>query len=325
MDKIKGPLFLAAAFGLAGTSVIAAHIVSGKLGTFTIASVSLLLAFLALVPFTFKRLAAALPRLKAAQWLSLLVQAASGIFLFRLFFLQGILRTSAGEAGLLTGAMPAFTAVLAWAVLRERVSFNAFLGIVSSVAGIFLVQGLWGRQSGLSLSHLSGNALVLAAVLSESVFNVFSRYSALKSDSLNKISIDPLVQTSLVSVIALFLCLLPAVFEDPLVKLAGLGSSGWLALGWYGVIVTAAGFVFWYAGIKRSRAFTAAAMTGCMPLTAWLLSIFLLGESQGWQQWAGGILVIAGIILIAGPVRPKRITVFQRSMVNEIDRSNRHA
>jgi drug/metabolite transporter (DMT)-like permease len=35
-----------------------------------------------------------------------------------------------------------------------------------------------------------------------------------------------------------------------------------------------------------------------MPFTAMLLSVLLLGEHAGLRQWAGGALVIAGIILI---------------------------
>jgi len=71
-----------------------------------------------------------------------------------------------------------------------------------------------------------------------------------------------------------------------------------MALLWYGLFVTALGFIFWYAGIKRCGAFTAAAFSGMMPFTSMLLSIILLSEHPGWQQWSGGILIIAGTTLI---------------------------
>ncbi|EGW40222.1 putative membrane protein [Desulfosporosinus sp. OT] len=67
---------------------------------------------------------------------------------------------------------------------------------------------------------------------------------------------------------------------------------------WYGLFVTALAFVFWYAGIKRCGAFTAAAFSGMMPFTSMLLSVIILGEHPGWQQWLGGILVIFGMVLI---------------------------
>jgi drug/metabolite transporter (DMT)-like permease len=57
-------------------------------------------------------------------------------------------------------------------------------------------------------------------------------------------------------------------------------------------------FIFWYAGIKRCTACTAAAFSGMMPFTSLILSVLVLGEYANWQQWAGGGLVILGMILI---------------------------
>jgi drug/metabolite transporter (DMT)-like permease len=54
---------------------------------------------------------------------------------------------------------------------------------------------------------------------------------------------------------------------------------------------------FWYCGIRRSEASLAAVFSGMMPLTALALSVLLLGEKPGWQQWAGGGLVVAGMLL----------------------------
>ncbi|WP_242975783.1 EamA family transporter [Desulfosporosinus sp. FKB] len=44
-----------------------------------------------------------------------------GIFLFRMFLLRGLDYTSAGEAGILAGATPAITALLAMMALKEPV------------------------------------------------------------------------------------------------------------------------------------------------------------------------------------------------------------
>ena len=97
---------------------------------------------------------------------------------------------------------------------------------------------------------------------------------------------------------ALVLCAVPSLFEAPFQKLWEIGVKEWLALIWYGVFVTALAFIFWYAGIKRCGAFTAAAYSGMMPFTSIILSILLLGEYSQWQQWLGGGLVITGMLLI---------------------------
>ncbi|MED4750460.1 DMT family transporter [Brevibacillus choshinensis] len=92
--------------------------------------------------------------------------------------------------------------------------------------------------------------------------------------------------------------MIPALFEQPNYSLSIIGWNEWLALIWYGPFVTALAFIFWYAGIKRCHVSTAAALSGMMPFSALLLSVWLLGEQAGWQQWLGGLLVILGMVLI---------------------------
>ncbi|WP_194843372.1 DMT family transporter [Paenibacillus sp. B01] len=108
----------------------------------------------------------------------------------------------------------------------------------------------------------------------------------------------PALQTALVAGMALLLSLPLAAFERPLGALATLGATEWLALLWYGPVVTAAAFGLWYAGIRRCPASTAAACSGMMPFSALLLSVLVLGEHAGWTQWSGGLLVMLGMALI---------------------------
>ncbi|MBP1760913.1 MAG: DMT(drug/metabolite transporter) superfamily permease [Firmicutes bacterium] len=307
MKEWKGPFFLFCAFSLAGTSVISARFVSGKLGTFTITAVSLLFALLILLPPSWKKLAEVIRITPARGYLVFLLQAFFGIFLFRLFLLSSLLYTSTGEAGILTGATPAITALLAIAILKEPVNEKKLAGIFSTVAGILLIQGLLSAGS-LSLKHLGGNVLVLCAAACESVFNILSRIFAIKTPPDQRNPVSPLVQTTIVTVIALLLCLIPALSERPAQLLAAAGWKEWLALLWYGMFVTALAFMCWYAGIKRCDAITAAAYSGIMPFTAMLLSAVILGEHAGWQQWSGGILVIIGMVLIGSSNAPSADT-----------------
>jgi len=297
LKEWQGPTFLFCAFSLAGTSVISARFVSGKLGTFTITAVSLSFALMLLLPLCWGKIAETIRTTSAKGFLFLSLQALFGIFLFRMFLLIGLLYTSTGEAGILTGATPAITALLAMAMLKEPTNGRKLAGIFSTVAGIFLIQRLTSANN-LSLEHLGGNMLVLCAAACESVFNIISRVSAVKTAPDQRKPVSPLLQTTIVTAIALFFCLIPALLEQPVPLLAAAGLNEWLALIWYGLFVTALAFIFWYAGILRCSAITAAAYSGMMPFTSMLLSVVILGEHAGWQQWSGGILVILGMVLI---------------------------
>lgn len=296
-ETLLGKIYLTGAFTLAGTSVVSARFVTGQLGVFTIAAVSMAFALLLLIPLSVRTLRATWRSITLRQIGAIVIESFFGMFLFRFLLLNGVARTSALEAGILTGATPAITAFLAWAFLRERVGAKTLLGIFATVTGVLLVQGIAKSGGGLSLAHVIGNLLVVGAAASESVFNILCRSSAIKKAQAGT-PIDPLLQTTLVTFSALLFCIVPALFEEPFAKLSQIGLVEWEALVWYGFFVTAAAYLCWYAGIKRSGAFTAAAFTGLMPLTSMVLSTLLLRETTDVFQWIGGGCVILGMVMI---------------------------
>lgn len=292
-----GKLYLTGAFTLAGTSVVSARFVSGTLGVFTIAAISMAFALLLLVPISYRKLAVVLKTITLRQVFQMMLEAFFGMFLFRFLLLNGVARTTALEAGILTGATPAITAFLAWIILRETVGIRAVAGIAATVLGCLLVQGIAANGLRMNAGHIIGNLLVVGAAASESTFNILCRSSVLKKAAAGT-PLDPITQTTLVTMFALLFCLIPAAFELPLQRLAQAGLVEWIALFWYGVFVTALAYLCWYAGIKRSGAFAAAAFSGLMPLTSMILSTILLREATDMFQWLGGACVIAGMLLI---------------------------
>lgn len=299
MESIKGKIYLFLGFSLAGTSVVTGRILSGKLGTFQITALSLGILLLALLPFYGRRAWQTARSLTRADWRMLVLQAVFGIFLFRVFLLFGVNRTSTAEAGLLTGATPAVTSVLAFFFLKEALNRRTVLGVACTVTGIVLLQGVSPLSLQFDGSHLAGNLLILCAAASESIFNVISRRHSAGSQSHAGADINPLVQTMLVSAFAFTLSLGPAIYLEP-AALTSLVFADWLALVWYGLVITALAFVFFYAGVKRCNAYTTAAFSGMMPMTSMLLSLLVLKETINMGQWVGGALIIASILLIAG-------------------------
>jgi drug/metabolite transporter (DMT)-like permease len=298
MRSSRGRLYLTAAFSLAGTSVVTGRFLSQTLSGFTITAVSMGVVLAGLLPFYARNTMKTVRRLSRRDWLMLLFQAAFGIFLFRMFLLLGVRLTSAAEAGILTGTTPAITAAMAYFLLREKISGPAALGVCGTAAGILLLQGnslLFVRFSG---RHLLGNVLILCAAASEAAFNVISRKHQAGKQAHSSLPIHPMVQTLLVSAIALGLSLIPAFFERPFEALPVLGAREWLALLWYGLVVTALAFACFYAGAKRCDAYAIAAFSGAMPLTAILLSQLLFHETITVIQWVGGGMILFGMTWI---------------------------
>ena len=294
-QSTQGKFYLTGAFSLAGTSVITGKLLSDKLSGFTITAVSMGILLLCLLPFYGQKTLQTARRLSPRDWLTLCFQAVFGIFLFRMFLLLGIRHTSTAEAGILTGTTPAITAVLAYIFLKERPTLFTVLGIAGTVLGIILLQGNGLSSAEFFLKHMIGNCLVMLAATSESVFNIISRRQKSRENDENRTTIHPMTQTLLVSGITLCLAAVPALLEHPFAGLRTLSITEWLALFWYGLAVTALAFAFFYAGAKRCGAYTIAAFSGVMPLTAMVLSLVFLHETPTAIQWIGSAMILLGM------------------------------
>ena len=294
----KGKLFLTGAFSLAGTSVVTGYILSAKLPVFTITVVSMGITVAVLLPIFGKKALSAIRRFTLRDWLMLLSQSVFGIFLFRMFLLFGVKHTSTVEAGILTGTTPAVTAVMAYFILKEKLTLPKGCGIAFAVSGILFLQGNSIISVSFSVSHLLGNCLVLLAACSESVFNIISRWQKRTESQASHVTIHPMVQTLLVSAITLCLSVFPAIAEAPVRSLQTLHAADWFALCWYGLFVTAIAFAFFYAGAKRCEAYTIASFSGMMPLTSMLLSLIFLHDTPTALQWIGSCLILIGMYCI---------------------------
>ena len=108
-----------------------------------------------------------------------------------------------------------------------------------------------------------------------------------------------LVAATTISVLG-FLMFLPfAAREAVRFGLARISAWDWVALAYYGLVVTVLAFVLWARGLAVVPASTAAVFTAVLPLSAVLLSYAVLGEAFAWSHLLGGACVIGGIVLLA--------------------------
>lgn len=230
-----------------------------------------------------------LPRLSARTWGIVAVQALCGSYLFNVFLLFGVRLTGAAAAGVAAATTPACMALAGWALLRERPGRRTVWGMACCAAGVAAVTLTDADGLGVSLPVLGGMGLVLAAVAAESLFLL-----------LRKTVRDPLTPLALAAVLSLFGLVYFAplgVVEAASLDWAAVSARAWWAVGYYGVMITVAAYLFWFAGVVRVSAAQAGAFTAIMPLSAVALSALLLGEPlTGWHLGGCG-LVLAGIWL----------------------------
>ena len=102
--------------------------------------------------------------------------------------------------------------------------------------------------------------------------------------------------------------LMASVFEAPLA--IPQQPMTWLACGWMGIIGMGLAVQVWYYLINEWGASRTSMVSYTFPVAAVVLGVVFLGERISWELAVGGILIIAGIVLInrLAPTKSDSIT-----------------
>jgi drug/metabolite transporter (DMT)-like permease len=192
------------------------------------------------------------------------------------------------SAGVITSAAPVVMALLARAVLGERIGKAGTVGISLAVAGLLFLN-LPGAGGGARHGQLAGNLLVLAATACEALLTIFRKTSGGRIGSITNTTVLVAMSAAMI---------LPLALRDLRgFDLAGVGTVGWLSVIYYGSVATVIAYILWGDGALRIPASRTGIATAALPVTALVLSALVLGEPLRLPHLAGCAAVIAGIII----------------------------
>jgi drug/metabolite transporter (DMT)-like permease len=236
-----------------------------------------------------------LTQMSRAQWRDLALMSLLGMVGFTVLMFEGLKRTSAADAGIITATLPAVVAVLGVALAGDRLSQRQALAVVLAVAGLAVVYAS-GAASGSSTP--TGNLLVGGAVLCEASFVLLGKRLAPPY--------RPLRLSLGANLVGLALSLPLALAELPAFDPRSVSLGMWLLGVWYSLAASVICLWLWYRGLPYVETWLAGLATAAIPLAALAMSALYLGESIGAWKLAGAALVIAGIAL--GALSPARVT-----------------
>jgi drug/metabolite transporter (DMT)-like permease len=294
--RLAGFLYLSLAMFGVGTTVVVSKIIAHGMPPFTATALRFAIAtpiFMALLRLT----RTPWPRLGRRDLALLLLQSGAGSVGYTVLVITGLKFTSAADAGVITGTLPAVTGVIAVLVLGERPGFRLAASVCLATAGILAVTIKFeGATMGLpSWQSLLGNALVLAAVACESIFLLLNK--RLRAD------VPPLAVSMFMSLFGLLISAVPAAMEILFIPSGDITAGALLGVVYYALLPTVLGFLLWYAGAARTSGMEAALFTAVLPVSAVVLAAVVLGETITTQQVIGVVFVIFAIII--GVARPK--------------------
>jgi drug/metabolite transporter (DMT)-like permease len=226
---------------------------------------------------------------------TLCLMALTGVTLFIVCSNLSLVYTTVTDASLIQASIPAVTAVLAFAILGERLDRLRLFSIGASVVGVALIV-LAGGHGGEAPNPLLGDLLMLGAVVCWAAYTILGK--ALPSTS-------RLALTAYSTLLGTVL-LIPAAAYD-LVTQAPMGVSveSWLAVLYMGAVPSASCYLLWNRALGHLDAGHAATFINLIPVVGVIGAALFLDERPAPAELAGGAVVLAGVWL-ASFDRPSR-------------------
>lgn len=238
-----------------------------------------------------------LPRLSPRELVLVVGLGLLGITLYNTLFTAGLALVEASRAALIVPTNPAFTALFAALILKERLGRTRAVGIGLCVLGALWVLSRGDPRSFTGLDFGLGELVLVLCIF------MWSAYTLLGRVALSTLS--PLALTAYVMAAGSIPLALPAFLEGA--PLAGVTWEGWAAFGYLVLFGTVIPFLWFYEGVKALGAARASQWINLVPPLAVIESVVILGESFTQGLIVGTALVVAGLYLTNKPrrARPK--------------------
>jgi drug/metabolite transporter (DMT)-like permease len=232
-----------------------------------------------------------LRRVKAGEWLNLFLQALFGTFGFTLLMLNGVHRTSAVAAGVITSTIPAVVALFSWIFLKEKPDRRALASIALAIAGVVVINlAHAGAATGPSSeSSFAGNLMVLGAVCCESLYVILSRRL-----TQTLAPIDICAYTHLFGLVLMLPLGVSSLFAF---NYTSVPVGIWTLVLWYGLSASIFSFWLWMKGIRHVPGSLAGVFSAVLPVAAAIYGIVFLDERPTLAHGIALACVVAGIAL----------------------------
>lgn len=291
----RGAGHVAVALGvlLFSTIEVASKAAMPAIGPFQLAFLRFFIAGLVLLPFALWNLRVGGYRFKKQDLLVISGLALVGVTSLSTCFHLGVQWLPAHQAAILFSGHPVFVAIIAPALLGEKVTRRGWIAIGCGVAGVacLLVTGAGGREV---CAEPNWMATATGAVFTLGAMFFFSLYSVLSKKVLPRFG--AVAMTSLVSLVGC-LGLLPWVLGEKSGWWKSVPPSAWGAVAWLALAATALAYVLYFAGLKRIPATRGAQWFFMKPLVAVLLAWGWLGEKPSWMTGLAAIFILSGTVV----------------------------
>lgn len=237
-------------------------------------------------------------RIARSDWPRLLVVSLVGLFGYAAASMYGFAHVPAGIGGLVYATQPLFIALLAVAMLGERLTLSIVFGLILAILGTVLL--LWNDLANIDLdqSYLMGVLLILLACFAWAFYSIpgkaiFLRYG-------------PVPITAMSTIIAT-LPMLALASPHTIDTLHAMTLRQWLEVLYLASCSTFLAMLTWTYASAKLPATTTGAFLYLIPVIAVLAGVLVLGETVTWLTALGGLFIIFGVAIAQFGPRLRRV------------------
>jgi drug/metabolite transporter (DMT)-like permease len=286
-SRYVGYVFCALAMIGVGSTVIVSKSIAAGLPPFSATALRFAIAFPVFV-LVMRVRGVRWPRPGRRDVLLLIAQAGAGSVGYTVFLISGMKLASAADAVVIAGTLPAVSALVAMLALGERPAPSLIGAIVLATLGVLVCTvHIDELPAPRAASSLTGNALVFAAIVCETLFILLNRKL--------HTPVAALPLSALMSGLGFAVAIVPASFEQA--WRLPFDADALAGVVYYALVPTVGGFVLWYAGAARITGAEAGLMTALVPVSAVAMAALLLHESVSGAQLAGVACVLGAVLL----------------------------
>jgi drug/metabolite transporter (DMT)-like permease len=285
-SRLAAVLLLVAAMALTGANVAFGKAIVAEVPVYAFVLFRFAVASAALAVMVRGEPGPRLAEMRPSEWRDLTLMSLLGMIGFTVLMFEGLKRTSAADAGIITATLPAVVAIMSVLISGDRLSRSQGFAVLLAVAGLMLVQTTGAARGA---STLIGNLLVGGAVLCEASFVILGKRLAPPY--------RPLRLSFGANLVGLVLAVPLVLIDAPALDLPAIRPAMWLLGVWYALAASVFCLWLWYRGLPHVETWLAGLATAAIPVVALAASALYLGETIDPIKLAGAALVISAIVL----------------------------
>ncbi|MDA8193129.1 MAG: DMT family transporter [Thermaerobacter sp.] len=244
-------------------------------------------------------------------WPRYLTMGFIGMFVFSGLTYLGLDSLPAAQAGMISGTMPVIILLLSVAILGERPSGRAWLGVVLSVGGILVLMGA-GRSFRLS----AGDLEILGSAVAWGLYTVLGKRFSQDLDALT-LTTGAAIFGAVPSALAALTTGSPTLWH--------LTSVGWASLAYVSTLSSVLAYFVWTAGVKMVGAARSAPFMNLLPVWTVIMGVLLLGEHLVLHQLIGGGVTILGAVVAGSKRTPSPSSIRPEGILSRVGQEPTHS